>query len=258
MTPDLLLRTAKGRRRWRHGVFPGAEHPASQRKRDVSYQLPSMYTLGTGRSFLQRWIIPPQPTLVCPYLDLQAHKHSHKWYQRWLKPFGLARNVGWENPWEALHQHRCSKDVTEQTKLGRERGRGRDHWMLALTRHPVGIASQRVAGHCEGATVISLWTGLVMTGRPMGFWEMATVHDGPYSTHDMARASNTVLAAWTKLRLLEETGQSPSTVCFGRKMENGREGLPHLTSRQLPTAYKTMHTHTKFGQNIYIAHNPGH
>lgn len=101
--------------------------------------------------------------------------------------------MGWENPREALHQHRCSKDVTEQTKLGRERGRGRDHWISAVTRHPVGIASQQVAGHCEEATVISLWTGPFMTGRPMGFWEMATIR-GSYSTHDMARASNAVLA----------------------------------------------------------------
>lgn len=172
--------------------------------------------------------------------------------------------LGWLAMWAGRTRGRhCINTGAARTSLNRRNSGGREgvgenHWMLALTRHPVGIASQRVAGHCEGATVISLWTGLVMTGRPMGFWEMATVHDGPYSTHDMAPASNTVLAAWTKLRLLEETGQSPSTVCFGRKMENVREGLPHLTGRQLPTAYKTMHTHTKFGQNIYIAHNPGH
>lgn len=108
-----------------------------------------------------------------------------------------------------------------------------------LTRHPVGIALQRVAGHCEEATVISRRTGLVMTGRPMGFWEMATVHE-PYSTHDMARASNTVLAAWTKLRLLEETGQSPSTVGFGRKMGGGPGGF--ASSDESTAAHKTMHT----------------
>lgn len=38
--------------------------------------------------------LPPQPTPVCPYLDLRAHKHSHKWYQRWLKPFGLGEPAG--------------------------------------------------------------------------------------------------------------------------------------------------------------------
>lgn len=236
-----------------------ARNTQRRRKRDVSYQLPSMYTLWgqAGRFFSDGSTPRSQPWSAL--ISTSRHTNTHiNGAKGGLNLLGWLANVGWENPWEALHQHRCSKDVTEQTKLGRERGRGRDHWMLALTRHPVGIASQRVAGHCEGATVISPWTGLVMTGRPMGFWEMATVHDGPYSTHDMARASNTVLAAWTKLRLLEETGQSPSTVCFGRKMENGREGLPHLTSRQLPTAYKAMHTHTKFGQNIYIAHNPGH
>lgn len=121
-----------------------------------------------------------------------AHKHSQKWYQRWLNLLGGSQM--WAGRTRGRH---CINTGAARTSLNRRnsggRGRGRDHWISAVTRHPVGIASQQVAGHCEEATVISLWTGPFMTGRPMGFWEMATIR-GSYSTHDMARASNAVLA----------------------------------------------------------------
>lgn len=60
---------------------------------------------------------------------------------------------------------------------------------------------------------------------------------------------------YMRMETAEASGRNRTVTIHGLlRQENGREGLPHLMSRQLPTK----HAHTQNSAKIYIAHNPGH